>query len=259
MVIRPDSNHLLQPVIQDFLNAMAYANRSPYTLRSYGADLRAFAAFHTGAIQTVTTQILCDFLAQYAHLSPATRARKEAALASFFKWAYKKELIDRNPMARVDRVKKSVQPPEPLSRQGFERILAAVPLNEKRDRLLFCLLFETGLRIGEALNLYVEDVDLTPDDERITVLGKGGRRRTILLDDPTLVQQLRRFLKDMGYQHGPLFRAQKNYRGTPLRYQSIHVRWQAYCEEAGVECSFHQLRQGHATELINDNTLSMGL
>ena len=93
-------------------------------------------------------------------------------------------------------------------------------------------MFETGLRIGEAIGLYVEDVDLTRDDERISVLGKGGRRRTVLLDDPALVKQLRKFLKETGYKHGPLFRAQKNGRGGPLRYQSVQVRWVVYCEQA---------------------------
>ena len=85
----------------------------------------------------------------------------------------------------------------------------------------------------------------------MTVVGKGGKRRTVLLDDPRLVQQLRTYLKRMGYQHGPLFRAEKNGRGGPLRYQSMQERWDSYCSQAGVACTLHQLRHAHATELIN--------
>lgn len=73
-----------------------------------------------------------------------------------------------------------------------------------------------------------------------------------LLDDPRLVTQLRIYLRRTGYRHGPLFRARKNGRGGPLRYRSIHQRWQKYCEEAGVICTLHQLRHTHATELVND-------
>lgn len=59
------------------------------------------------------------------------------------------------------------------------------------------------------------DLDLTPDDEHLFVLGKGEGRRTVLLDAPQLVAMLRRYLKTTGHRHGPLFRAQKN--GTSPR------------------------------------------
>jgi len=66
------------------------------------------------------------------------------------------------------------------------------------------------------------------------VLGKGGRRRTVLLDDPKLVTLLRRYLSTTGYQHGPLLRAEKNGDGAPIRYQSVHARWRAYPGDAAV-------------------------
>lgn len=112
-------------------------------------------------------------------------------------------------------------------------------------------MYETGLRIGEALGLYLSDLDLTPGDEHLTVLGKGGRKRTVLLDDPTLVNLLRRHLRTLGYTHGPLFQATKNGRGGPLRYQSVQARWQHYTRQAGIRCTLHQLRHSHATELVN--------
>ncbi|MGH3780096.1 MAG: tyrosine-type recombinase/integrase [Pseudonocardiaceae bacterium] len=78
-----------------------------------------------------------------------------------------------------------------------------------RDRLLFRLIYTTGMRIGEALSIEIDDLDLTRDDEHVTILGKGGRRRTVLLDDPSVVAMLRRYLRARGYRHGPLFRAEK--------------------------------------------------
>jgi len=67
-----------------------------------------------------------------------------------------------------------------------------------------------------------------------------------------VVRDLRAYLRRTGYRHGPLFRAEKNGRGGPLRYQSAQERWQRYCERAGVPCTLHQLRHAHATELVND-------
>ncbi len=161
------------------------------------------------------------------------------------------DLIDSNPSAKIERIR--LEPPKPkgLPREKVEAILKAIPGAKKRDRLLFRLIFETGLRAGEALALHIEDLELAQDDERIYVLGKGNRRRTVLLDDPVLVKQLRAYLKATGYKHGALFRAEKNGRGGPIRYQSVQELWAGYCRKAGVECTLHQLRHSHATELVN--------
>ena len=83
------------------------------------------------------------------------------------------------------------------------------------------------------------------------MLGKGGRRRTVLIDGDGLVVQLRAYLRHTGYRHGPLFRAEKNGRGGPLRYQSAHEHWVRYCAAAGVDATLHQLRHTHATDLVN--------
>ena len=45
------------------------------------------------------------------------------------------------------------------------------------------MVFETGLRIGEALELHKEDLDLTPDDEHLSMKGNGGKTLTVLLED----------------------------------------------------------------------------
>jgi len=155
-------------------------------------------------------------------------------------------------MARIERVRVPAPMPRGLAAGQVQEILAAIPRAQERDRLLFGLIASTGLRAGEALSLYVEDLDLTTDDEHISVLGKGDRRRTVLLDDPELVTSLRRFLQHTAYRHGPLFRAQKNGRGGPLSYQSAQRRWADYCTQAGVSATLHQLRHTHATELVND-------
>ena len=243
--------------VADFLADLEQAGRSAHTRRAYAGDLAHFQAHYCGALGEVAVAALRDYFGGLAHLSPATRARKQAALASFFGWAVRQDRLTADPMAKVARVKLPDPAPRGLERAAVARVLAAIPRAQGRDRLLFGLLYATGLRIGEALGLHVEDVDLTPDDERLGVLGKGGRRRTLLLDDPALVRQLRAYLKATGHRHGPLFRAAKNGRGGPLAYQSIQARWAAYCAAAGVACTLHQLRHAHATELVNDG-VSLG-
>lgn len=241
----------LESLVAIFLADLAHTNHSPQTLRAYATDLAQFCAFHHEPVQTIRAETLRSFFETHIHLRPATRARKQAAVARFLTWAERQELLEANPMHKLDRVKRDAPQPRGVERSQIERILKAIPSACLRDRLFFRLLLETGLRVSEGLSLYVEDLDLSLDNEHLTVVGKGGRRRMVLLDDPRLVEQLRTYLKRMGYKYGPLFRAQKNGRGGPLRYQSIQERWDHYCSQAGVACTLHQLRHSHATELIN--------
>jgi integrase/recombinase XerC/integrase/recombinase XerD len=117
------------------------------------------------------------------------------------------------------------------------------------------VLFETayvcGARASEVCGLHVEDLDLRLDDEHLRVHGQGGSVRTVLLDDRGYVALLKLYLTRSGYTAGPLFRASINGRGGPLSYDAAHHRWQRYCAAASVEIDIHQLRHGHATELIN--------
>jgi site-specific recombinase XerD len=247
----PTEEQPLESLVTMFLADLAHANHSPHTCRAYATDLAQLCAFHQGPIQTITTDILRAFFETHAHLRLATRARKQAAVTRFLTWSEQQDLLEVNPMCKIDRVKLDPPLPRSVERSLIERILKGIPAEHLRDRLFFRLLAETGLRVSEGLSLYVEDLDLSLDNEHLTVLGKGGKRRTVLLDDPRLVQQLRVYLKRMGYKHGPLFRAEKNGRGGPLRYQSMQERWDHYCSQAGVACTLHQLRHTHATELIN--------
>ncbi len=241
----------IDQAVQEFLAELEHADRSRHTIRAYASDLAALREL-TDLLEQITPTGLRKLATSQSHLSPATRARRQAAVSSFFKWLVRQGHVVANPVDRLERVRRKPSQPRGLTRKKVESVLAKIPPKRHRDRLLFRLLFETGIRIGEALGLHVEDLELDPDDERLVVLGKGGRRRTVLLDDPQLVKQLHDHLKRTGHKHGHLFRAEVNGRGGPLRHQSAHALWQRYCRLAGVECTIHQLRHSHATELVRD-------
>jgi integrase/recombinase XerD len=245
------TNPPMVTIVEDFLTDLARAGKSAHTVRAYRSDLRDFTRFFTGPIERITAGVLRAYLGGLADKAPATRARREAALASLFAWAYRAEVIASDPMTRLERTRLPASSPRPVPTEHIEAVLRAIPQAKDRDRLLFGLLYTTGMRVGEALAIDVDDLDLSRDDEHVTVWGKGGRRRTVLLDDSILVALLRHYLKVRGYRHGPLFRAEKNYVGGPLRYASIQQLWAKYREKAQVRATIHQLRHVHATELVN--------
>lgn len=120
------------------------------------------------------------------------------------RWAVRRKVLEHDPFLSLERPRFPSPHPRGLRREEIERIFAEIPLEQARNALLFRLVFETGLRIGEALGVHVEDLDLTRGDEHLTVLGKGSRKRTVLLDDPRLVNTLRRSLWTLDHAHGPL-------------------------------------------------------
>src|SRR5207247_10020301 len=112
-------------------------------------------------IQTITAGVLRKFFEMHTHLRPATRARKQAAVARFLTWAEQQELLTANPMRKIDRVK--LDPPQPrgVERDQIERLFKAIPAEHLRDRLFLRLLAATGLRGGEGLSVYGECLCLT--------------------------------------------------------------------------------------------------
>ncbi|MGV9386197.1 tyrosine-type recombinase/integrase [Nonomuraea sp. NPDC003707] len=252
--------HPLARHLDDFLTDMSNAGASGQTIRAYRGDLIQFSAHHDGDIGELTAAPIRAYLAELAELSPASRKRKRAAIASFTKWAVRHDLLQANPMDRIDTVKVPKALPRPAAAADVAKVLAAIctrrprkdlPLDRLRDRVLFETAYVCGARASEVCGLYVEDLDLRLDDEHVRIHGKGSSVRTVLLDDRGYVTLLKLYLARAGYTAGPLFRASINGRGGPLSYDAAHHRWQSYCTTARVEIDIHQLRHAHATELIN--------
>lgn len=201
----------------------------------------------------VTAPAIAAFLHGDGHHSQATQGRRYATLRSFYQWAIRQELAEENPMDRLEPIVQPKREPRPLDPEEVTKILKAIPASNVRDRTLFTLLYETGIRVGEALGLQCSDVVLTQDDEKIQVFGKGQRERTVLLTAaPESIRLLRRHLKQNHLTSGSVFRGDPRYGGgpLPLEYSVVHYAWQKYCQQAGVKATIHQLRHSRASQLI---------
>ena len=113
-------------------------------------------------------------------LSPAARARKVAAIRSFYKYLTNKaKLLTENPMQDLDspRLRKSL--PKYLTLDESIALLSGVDgKNQTRDYCMLTLFLNCGLRISELVGLNVTDVR----DEQLRVLGKGNKERVIFLN-----------------------------------------------------------------------------
>jgi integrase/recombinase XerC/integrase/recombinase XerD len=252
--------HPLARHIGNFLTDQKNAGRSEHTVRAYRGDLAQFAGHHDGEIDELTAAPVRAYLSEIAALAPASRKRKRAAVASFCRWAVRHEVLDANPMDRIDTITVPKTLPRPADAAQVQKVLGLictrrprkdVPIDRLRDRVLFETAYVCGARAAEVCGMYVEDLDLRLDDEHARVHGKGRSVRTVLLDDRGYVALLRLYLARASYTSGALFRASINGKGGTLSYDAAHHRWTGYCAQAGVDIDIHQLRHAHATELIN--------
>jgi len=246
----------LEDLLERFLLELRNAGRSPHTITNYRADLARLVA-HVGAAMpaaNLSRVALQNYLTTLEEKSPATRARHQASMRAFLKWCHAQGHIERNPAEHLQSVRVPQPYPRAIDDGAIEKILRAIPPDNLRDRLLFTLVAETGVRISEALGIFREDVALAPDDEKIAVRGKGQTSRTVMLyAAPQSLVLLRRYLVVSKIASGPLFRGNWRRRGSsqPLCYRAAHSNWNRYCRDAGISANIHVLRHSYATTLVN--------
>lgn len=241
---------------------------SAHTLRAYGYDLNSLArAFPELEVSEVRVEHLRAFLGATADLAPSTLARRQAALRSCFGWAYREDLVGSDPAARLEKVKVPRRDPRPLTEEQAEALLAAVPVAHRRNRLLFTLLYETGMRVGESLGIHVGHVHPNAiDGGYIRVVGKGDEERIVpLIDSPRTVRLLRSHLKEVG-KVGPLFGGDPRKGGRPaeaLDYTTVFYHFERYLrvarrrrpdlfERDTEPVTIHRLRHSYATEGLRE-------
>lgn len=212
-------------------------NFLPNTRRAYGYDLRQFArAFPDLAVEDITVQHLRAILNATAELAPTTLARRQATLRSCFAWAYRNDKVAADPTGKLDPVKVPEREPRPLTEDQVEAILAAIPAADKRNKLLFTMLYETGMRVGEALSIHVQHVSLNDvDGGFIRIIGKGDKERIVpLIDAPRTVRLMREYLKKLG-SVGPVFRGDiktGGRAGEAVDYTTILYHFERYLDAA---------------------------
>jgi integrase/recombinase XerD len=160
------------------------------TLTAYGRDLEDARAFLAGRGRDLASAASDDVEAYFTALgarglSPATAARRRAAVRQFYRFALGEDWRPDDPSRRVDAPRKGRPLPKVLGREEVERLLAAAAaLDGAAGVRLVCaieLLYASGLRISELLALPLASV--ARDPAYLIVRGKGGKERLAPLND----------------------------------------------------------------------------
>ncbi|EJL47062.1 tyrosine recombinase XerC [Brevibacillus agri] len=238
-------------------------NASPHTVKQYMADISEFVSFmeqhQISAFAAVSYLHGRSFLAHLAGrgLSRRSIARKLSSLRSLYRFLLREGQLEQNPFQLVSTPKMEKKLPSFLYPQEVQAFFdlpdTSTPLGI-RDRLIFELLYASGMRVSELVTLSVDDVN--PSMGVALVYGKGAKERYVPVGSyacDVLRQYLeygREKLLAGRVDHGNLL---LNYRGEPLSDRSVRRIVDKYVDMCAshLRASPHTFRHTFATHMLN--------
>jgi len=243
-------------------------NVSAYTVRNYTTDLygsKKIKGFFTflkekgvSSLGEVDRTVLRDYLGYLVGqgIVKASIARKLSAIRSFYRYLVREGILKTSPIERTSSPKLDKRLPSFLTLHEVERLLNAPDLSTpqgQRDRALLELLYASGLRVSELVNLDLSQINLGTSE--IRVWGKGSKERVALMGKPA-TEALQNYLsqgrpKLLGGKKGnALFINRYGQRLPDRRVQKI---LEDYAKKAGIEKRVHphMLRHTFATHLLD--------
>ncbi|MFC6323328.1 site-specific tyrosine recombinase XerD [Companilactobacillus baiquanensis] len=190
--------------------------------------------------------------------SKTSQMRMFSALKKFYQWLELTDKIQSNPMNELDAPKKGSHLPVVLSMKEVDSLIespdVSTPLGV-RDRAIFEVMYATGLRVSELVNLSMDDLHL--DLGLIKTLGKGDKERLLPIGD-TAIKWMNKYFEETRTKLVEKYGAQKevflNFRGKKLTRQSIWRMIKKYIQKVGIkkDVTPHTLRHSFATNLLEN-------
>ncbi|MFC1964040.1 tyrosine recombinase XerC [Chloroflexota bacterium] len=235
-------------------------NVSPYTVRNYKNDLLDFFGYLRSAgvksLNNVDRHTVRGYL---SHLSDegfvkASMARKLSAIRSFFRYLVREEEITTNPVADSSSPKLDRRLPAFLTVAEAKKLVESPDLTKPeglRDRALLELLYASGLRVSELVNLNLDQINLSTSE--IRVWGKGAKERMVLMGEPA-AEALGNYLT----QGRPQLIGKKGTRaifvnryGDRLPARRVQKILEKYAKNIDKRVHPHMLRHTFATHLLD--------
>lgn len=211
-------------------------------------------------LRDVATEHVKEFLAFLGtqNYSKSTIARKLATLRSFYKFCLRRSYVKSHPLATIRTPKQEKRLPKFLEMEQIAKLLSTPDdhsLLGARDRAMLEVLFSTGVRVSELVDLNFGDVEF--EAGHLRVRGKGKKQRTTPIG-ATAIAALRKYLdlrradaRSSAFDQTALF---VNKHGQRLSTRSVRRKLDKYLSQAGLDpaISPHTLRHSFATHMLSN-------
>ncbi len=255
-------NQYMKDIINDYSRYLRLdRGLSQNTILSYRQDLLEFSHYlEKNKIEKYPEDHfqITNFFASQDELgkSKTSQIRIFSTLKKFYQWMELIGNIQTNPMSQLDAPKKSQHLPVVLSMDEVVSLIES-PNVEKplgvRDRAIFEVMYATGLRVSELINLSMDDLHL--ELGLIKTMGKGDKERLLPIGK-TAIEWLNKYFhdtrNDLVNKYGQKPFVFLNFRGQQLTRQSIWRMIKKYIAKVGIkkDVTPHTLRHSFATNLL---------
>ena len=235
----------------EFVQKLEMKRYSQNTIRTYKSMLCNFINFNEGLnIEQINRLDIADFKRYIYHLvskrKVSTSFQNQAINA--IKFYYEKVLGRKKIFVQIDRPRKVSRLPKVISKQEVELIIKSI--HNIKHKCIISLLYSCGLRMGEALNLKIEDIH---SKQKLIFVrgGKGNKDRTTLLSSKILP-----LMRTYYIEYKPKTYLFEGLNGTQYSPKSVQAILHRACIKANIRThvTAHTLRHSFATHLLENGT-----
>ena len=186
-----------------FISAKRIEGCSERTLAYYKATIEHMLSIIVTPLRQVQTDDLRTYLAEYQlinNCSKTTIDNIRRNLSSFFSWLEAEDYIIKSPIRRIHKIRTGSKVKETLSEECIEKLRDSCL--HIRDLAMIDLLYSTGIRVGELVNLNIGDINF--EERECIVYGKGNKQRKVYFDAKSKVH-LKQYLEQRTDYNEALF------------------------------------------------------
>ena len=236
-------------VLKNYLGSKILQGRSRATVQHYSRTLTLLFDDICKPIKEITADDIRCYLAKWQtakNVSPVTLNNVRSVYMSFFEWCLNEELIDKDPMKKIDKFKEPKTHIKPLTDVEIEKLRSVC--TNARDRALVEFLYSTGCRVTEYSAINISDINFR-ENKVIICKGKGDKERVAYISDITMLW-LEKYLNERKDKDVALWIGRKG-RLTKAGIEAI-------IRKLGVRADIphvhpHQFRHSLATDLVKKN------
>lgn len=164
-----------------FLAAKRIEGCSERTLQYYRVTVERLLQHVLTPIRKIATDEIREYLVEYQRVNNCSKVTVDNVrrnISSFFSWLEEEDYILKSPMRRIHKIKTKQQVKDIISDEAIERLRDHCKCN--RDLAMIDLLYSTGIRVGELVNLNISDINF--EERECVVFGKGDKERKVYFD-----------------------------------------------------------------------------
>lgn len=177
-----------------FLDAKKIEGCSERTIQYYKTTIEKLLYRIKTPVRKITTEEVRRYLVEYQKINNCSKVTVDNIrrnISSFFSWLEEEDYILKSPMKRIHKIKTKQQVKETISDEAIEQLRDHCKCS--RDLAMIDLLYSTGIRVGELVNLNVSDIDF--EARECVVFGKGDKERKVYFDAKTKIH-LQKYLNN---------------------------------------------------------------